>query len=168
MFEIERIKLPTWTKCAIILLLYHMYNANAGFLLPLLFPFSLFFFFLFLKTTALKQTWRHRQHHTSPGIPAFFFFFSPCCEIILKTDLSLLLVVQLWVLAVRAAAGGHLSKYITVIWIKTTDVWNKMSYWWTSCVSRPRSFPASPGGSNFVLQFCCFLSMLRTHVQLVT
>lgn len=130
---------------------------------------SLSFFFLFLKTTALKQTWRHRQHHTSPGIPAFFFFFFfPCCKIILKTDLSLLLVVQLWVLAVRAAAGGHLSKYITVIWIKTTDVWNKMSYWWTSCVSRPRSSPASPGGSNFVLQFCCFLSVLRTHVQLVT
>lgn len=126
------------------------------------------FFFLFLKTTALKQTWRHRQHHTSWHTCFFFFFFSPCCEIILKTDLSLLLVVQLWVLAVRAAAGGHLSKYITVIWIKTTDVWNKMSYWWTSCVSRPRSSPASPGGSNFVLQFCCFLSVLRTHVQLVT
>lgn len=168
MFEIERIKLPTWTKCAIILLLYHMYNANAGFLLPLLFPFSLFFFSFFkdhsTKTDLTSPPTPHVSWHTC----FFFFFFSPCCEIILKTDLSLLLVVQLWVLAVRAAAGGHLSKYITVIWIKTTDVWNKMSYWWTSCVSRPRSSPASPGGSNFVLQFCCFLSVLRTHVQLVT
>lgn len=26
---------------------------------------------------------------------------------------------------VQAAAGGHLSKYITVIWLKTKDEWNK-------------------------------------------
>lgn len=58
---------------------------------------------------------------------AYVLFF--CCKIILKEkndgekkmeknkqkENSLLQVVQLSVLAVQAAAGGHLSKYITVI-----------------------------------------------------
>lgn len=120
MFENVIIKLPTWTKCAIFWSFYNMYNAQC------LSFFCLLFLFLILDQHYNPTYLTSPPHHTSHGICAFF-----CCKIILKKKKkkrgknSLLQVVQLSVLAVQAAAGGHLSKYITVIWIKTTDVWNK-------------------------------------------
>lgn len=132
MFENEIIKLPTWTKCAIFWSFYNMYNAQCFFLL------FFCFCFVFLDQHYNPTYLTSPPHHTSHGICAFF-----CCEIILKKKKkkrkkSLLQVVQLSVLAVQAAAGGHLSKYITVIWIKTTDVWNKnvlLTNYWAASVS---------------------------------
>lgn len=100
---------------------------------------SVFFFCFFDKHYKPRPAQLH-QHTTL--LMAYVLFF--CCRIILKkrrkkiVKNSLLQVVQLSVLAVQAAAGGHLSKYITVIWIKTTDVWNKnvlLTNYWAASVS---------------------------------
>lgn len=131
MFENEIIKLPTWTKCAIFWSFYNMYNAQCLFLYCLLF-FLFCFVFVFLDQH--YKPWpapTSPTHHTSHGICAFFLLQDNFKgkkwrrkkngKKNKQKENSLLQVVQLSVLAVQAAAGGHLSKYITVIWIKTTE-----------------------------------------------
>jgi len=100
--------------CHILILLQHVQRAR--FFSFILFCFSLFIFVFFLDQH-YNPTYLTSHHHTT-HLMAYVLFF--CCKIILKNEnkknkKSLLQVVQLSVLAVQAAAGGHLSKYITVI-----------------------------------------------------
>ena len=74
-------------------------------------------FLLFFSRPALKPSLPDKNHTLHPFLLQHPFERS--------RRIHLLQVVQ-------AAAGGHLSKYITVIWLKTKDEWNKMFYWQTS------------------------------------
>lgn len=118
--------------CHILILLQHVQRAVSLSLLSL-FCFGFFVcLFLFFRPSTINPDLTPLHQHTTL-LMAYVLFF--CCKIILKEkkwrknckkknkqkENSLLQVVQLSVLAVQAAAGGHLSKYITVIWIKTTE-----------------------------------------------
>lgn len=77
--------------------------------------FSVFLLFSFLDQHYNPTYLTSPPHHTSHGICAFFLLQDNFKKEEKKKEKSLLQVVQLSVLAVQAAAGGHLSKYITVI-----------------------------------------------------
>lgn len=97
---------------------------------PSAFLFVSSFCFLFFRP-ALNPTYLTYVTSTSPpshGIMCFFFSVARSFSKRIKGKKTKFASRRAAGRVSAAAAGGHLSKYITVIWIKTTDVWIKMSY----------------------------------------